>query len=241
MVDNVLSYPKENITSPTLDAFLNVNKTPIKKDTRNLKGYKWEMVVGFALKQIPLIEYEGNPTNYHDWLQDHNKSRYDGAVTLPNGEQIIIEMKFRDCKKVYHSWFMDCWLPREADVFVTNNTNVISYRDKRMLDYQHIKLMSLSEFAVYLGKILRNILHPRKYLYFNCIFNDIIRVIVRLFINSLDFSKHFFDRFHWFKLKFLHKSNKTMFLKAKFLDWVIKLVLDVKLLKAGWIKLFSKL
>ena len=68
MVDKVWSYCKEIATSPKLDAFLNINKNILSEDTCNFKGYKWKMVVRDALKQISLIEYEGNPTNFYDWL-----------------------------------------------------------------------------------------------------------------------------------------------------------------------------
>ena len=183
----------------------------LREDTPNFKGYRWEMFVRDAVTEIPSIKYEGNPINYYEWLHEHNKTPYDGIVTLPNGSKIHLEMKYREVDKVYHSWFIKDWLPREADFIITNNTDVISYADKRALEAQHKKLMELSEVIVYLGKIIRNILHPSKYLYFNCVLTSLIRVITRLFSNSLDCIKQFFNRLKLFEGKFWQKSNEIMF------------------------------
>ena len=193
-----------------------------RKDTSNFKGYRWEMFVRDAVTEIASIEYEGNPTNYYEWLHEHNKNPYDGIVTLPDGSKIQIEMKYRDVPKIYHSWFIDCWFPREADVIITNNTNVISYEDKKALEAQHKKLMSLSEFIVYIGRVIRNILHPSKYLYFNRVLTSIITVVTRLVNGSLDLIKQFFNRLKWFEGKIWQKSNETMFLMEKIGGVVLK-------------------
>ena len=131
--------------------------------SNNKKGHAYEMTRRYKILNIPFIEYEGNPVNYFDWLREQSRSKYDGTVTLPNGDKITLEMKYRRCKKVFHSWFMDCWLPRKADVQVTNDPNVLSYHDKRLLDFQHKKLMTETEVTVYIGRLVRNILHPSKY------------------------------------------------------------------------------
>jgi len=167
-------------------------------DTRNSKGYKFEMNGGQDISEIPSIKYEGNPTNYGDWLHEHNKNKYDGIITLPNGKTKTLEFKYRACKKVYHSWFVECWLPRDADIFVTNNTQVISYSDKRLLDAKHQKVMSPSEVEVNLGRLVRNCLHPRKYLYFNRVLTNISRISTitdGFFSYGLGVFKEYFTKF----------------------------------------------
>ena len=59
-----------------------------REDTPNYKGYRWEMEVRDVLIKTPLIQYEGYPTNYYEWLREYNKTPYDGIVTLPNGSKI---------------------------------------------------------------------------------------------------------------------------------------------------------
>jgi len=159
-----------------------------KENTANFKGYYFEIeVVKPIIEAIPNIKYECNPTNYNDWKQNHNRNSYDGVVTLPDGKKIHLEMKLRMGNRVYHSWFLENWLPREGDIIVTNNPSVISYQDKRSLDKKGVKLMSLSETEVYLGKIVRNILHPGKYLYLNSplqsIFFNIKRLLTGIFMD----------------------------------------------------------
>jgi hypothetical protein len=149
-----------------------------KDDTPNFKGWWYEIMdCKPQLNAIPNISYEGNPSNYEDWKSDNQKSKYDGVVTLPNGEIITLEFKRRDCPKVYHSWFMQCWLPREADWIITNNTQCISYKDRRLLEAEDKKLFSLSEAIVEIGRLVENILHPRKYLYFNSLLLNFINYI----------------------------------------------------------------
>jgi hypothetical protein len=140
-----------------------------KDDTRSFKGYWFEIFIAKPkIEAIPNITYQCNPSNYEDWKSENQKNKYDGIVTLPNGKKITIEFKRRDCPKVYHSWFMDCWITREADWIVTNNTQCISYSDRRLLEKNGKKLLSLSEAIVEISRLVRNILHPRKYsIYFN--------------------------------------------------------------------------
>ena len=57
-----------------------------KDDTRNFKGYWFEiMVCKRQLEGIPYIKYDYNPPNYSDWLHNHNKNSFDGTVTYSNG------------------------------------------------------------------------------------------------------------------------------------------------------------
>ena len=110
-------------------------KAQPKGDTRNFKGYWFEiMVCKPQVEAIPHVTYACNPSKYIEWKSENQKNEYDGVITLPNGQQITLEFKYRDCPKVYHSWFMDCWNNRTADVFVTNNPQCVSYNDRRLLE-----------------------------------------------------------------------------------------------------------
>lgn len=151
-----------------------------KDDTPNFKGYIWEMNCKEWILKIPHILYEGNPADYYEWKNEHNKNAYDGIVTLPNGAKIFLEMKFRNVDKIYHSWFIKDWLPREANIIVTNKPSVVEYSDKRTLDKRGVKLMSPSEAKVYIGRLVRNILHPSKYLYLNSLIHSLINIIKNL-------------------------------------------------------------
>jgi hypothetical protein len=157
------------------------NVSVYKDDTRNFKGYWFEIHDSKPkIEAIPNISYQSNPSNYEDWKSENQKNKYDGIVTLPSGEIITLEFKRRDCPKVYHSWFMQCWYPREADWIITNNTQCISYSDRRLLEAKGKKILSLSEAIVEIGRLVENILHPRKYLYFNSLITNIFNNILEL-------------------------------------------------------------
>jgi hypothetical protein len=137
-----------------------------RRDTSDYKGFSFEMKVKAEIEAIPNITYDSNPSNYNAWLSENQKNKYDGTITLPNGRKITLEMKCRDCPKVYHSWFVQCWDNKEADWIITNNTQVISYRDKRQIEAKGQNLYSETEAIVEIGRLVRNILYLRKYLYF---------------------------------------------------------------------------
>jgi len=169
---NLSIEPKKNSSSPLH-----------RDDTRNFKGYYFEI---FECKPmidaIPNIKYECNPTNYEDWKRQHWKNPYDAVVTLPNGDKIHLEMKFRaDGEKVYHNWFNRDWLTRDADIYVTNNVEAIGYWDKRTLNSKGKKLLSLSEAAAYISGLMYRILHPNQYVYWNSLITKIITIIRALF------------------------------------------------------------
>jgi len=150
------------------------------EDTRIFKGYWFEI---FTCKpkiaSISHIQYECNPTSYEDWKhqQGNNPLGYDGVVTLPNGKKLHLEMKYRkDGEKVYHNWFARDWLTRDADIYVTNNVEAISYWDKHTLDRKGKKLMSPSEAVVYISALVHRILHPNQYSYWNSLVTSIVNV-----------------------------------------------------------------
>jgi hypothetical protein len=167
------------LTSPTqMDDFSSKAAYGKLEDTRNFKGYWFEIFVCKPMMEtIPNIEYECNPTDYEEWKhqQGNNPLGYDGVITLPNGDKIHLEMKFRkEGGKVYHCWFAEDWLPRDADIYVTNNVEAISYWDKRALGSKGEKLLSLSEAVAYINGLVYKILHPNQYVYWNSL---IIRII----------------------------------------------------------------
>lgn len=154
------------------------------EDTRNFKGYWFEMKCKPIMEAVPHIKYECNPTCYEDWKhqQANNPLGYDGVITLPNGDKVHLEMKYRqDGEKVYHNWFDRDWLPRDADIYVTNNVEAISYRDKRNLDSKSKKLMYPSEAVAYIRGLVHKILHPNQYVYWNSLITKIITVTRTLF------------------------------------------------------------
>jgi hypothetical protein len=158
-----------------------VSESNYSDDTRNFKGYWFEiMVCKPKFEAIPSTKYECNPSSYEYWkhLQGNNPIGYDAVITLPNGKQLRLEFKFRaEGGIVYHNWFMRDWLPRDADIYVTNNVEAISYNDKRELETKGKKLMSLSEAVVYISRLVHNILHPNQYVYWNSLITNIISKI----------------------------------------------------------------
>jgi hypothetical protein len=165
------------------------------EDTRNFKGYWFEtFVCKPQFEGIPNILYECNPSSYEDWKhqQGNNPLGYDGVVALPNGEKILLEMKYRkDGGKVYHNWFARDWLTRDADIYVTNNVAAISYWDKRTLDSKRKKLMSPSEAVAYITRLVHRILHPNQYRYWNRLVTKLITItrtfFSRISVKNVDF------------------------------------------------------
>lgn len=120
---------------------------------RNEKGYYYEMRVQDLLLNNQ-IEFDGNPTNYEEWLR-HTKTGYDIKVRDPrNGNWITVECKLT-LKELYPSWFKRDWLGKSADIIVTNNPLSLSYRDRKMLTRNGKKLFSTMEFVFYLQKLCR--------------------------------------------------------------------------------------
>jgi len=180
----------------------------------NSKGHNYEVIGRYKITNIPFIEYEGNAINYFKWLKTHNKNSYDGIITLPNKGKIYIEYKFRHCNRVYHSWVMKDWLPRKADIIVTNNKNVISYQDKRLLESNHKKLMTLSELIVYIGKFVRNILHPSKYTNMNYENIDALSM-------GTSGNKIFYDRLTDWKDKYKQRNLETV---DDYIDMILEII-----------------
>jgi hypothetical protein len=166
------------------EKYRNPKHTPsndFKDDTRNFKGYLFEMRCKAELGNIPNVVYHGNPTAYSDWLHHHNENSFDATITYPNGETEKLEMKYvSDGVKIFPSWFERDWLTRDAPIIVTNNPTAISYQCKRKAEKMGKKILSESENKVRIGKKIHNILHdkyllyPNKYLYLNSLIGNII-------------------------------------------------------------------
>jgi hypothetical protein len=162
-----------------------------------------------AFLSISNLAYQGNPTQWTEWksLQANNPIGYDAMVTLPNGKKISLELKYRtEGGKVYHSWFAEDWLPRDADIYVTNNVEAISYNDRRILEAAGKKLMSLSEAVVYLSELIRNILYPNQLSNWNC---SLKRIIIGIKTRITNYSSKSTNTEHGIKNKLKNSILKT--------------------------------
>jgi hypothetical protein len=119
---------------------------------RYAKGFWYEMF-NQKLLETNHIGFSGNPNSFSNWMESQIKG-YDLKVRLPNGKTIKLECKLL-LKPIFHSWFMRDWLTRDADVFVTNDAHSIPYGDRRTLQKHRKKLLSTTEFIVYLSKLMK--------------------------------------------------------------------------------------
>ena len=195
------------------------NVLEYKDDTRNFKGYWFEiMVCKRELASIPNIRYNCNPSAYNDWLQNHSKNSFDAVVTYSNGTSENLEMKsVSDGVKIQSSWFRRDWLTRDAKIIVTNNPTAISYRDKRIAEKLGKKILSVSEAKVYISNKIYKILHPNQLSSWNSLITNIIN-------NILEFSSKINSKIVklGFKIRFknclsgLKSSVKARFSKSQF-------------------------
>jgi hypothetical protein len=136
----------EECFSPQLSS---IPEEEYKSCSREVKGYLYEMKLQAGLDKRG-IEFEANPSNFDEWKQK-TATGYDLKIKTKNGS-ILVEAKFT-LKPIYHSWFIRDWLARSATIFVTNNKWNISYQDKRLLEQYHKKLLSTSEFYMYIEEL----------------------------------------------------------------------------------------
>jgi hypothetical protein len=159
-MDNLESAcPKHSAgsTSQILQSFPKNEK--FKGLNRNEKGF-WYEIFNQTLFKINNIDSYGNSASYEEWLSKQIKG-YDFRIRLPNGKIIKVEAKLT-LKPIYHSWFMRDWLSRDADVYVTNDKFAVRYQDRRALDKQRKKLLSTTEFIMYLQKMRDSNKHSLK-------------------------------------------------------------------------------
>lgn len=141
---------------------------------RLVKGYFFEMELqDIAGKKG--IEYTANPRQFEEYCK-HTNTGYDMKVKDRRGTWIEIEAKFT-LVPIAHCWFMRDWLSRSANIFVTNDKYNVSYSDRRTLEQQHRKLLSTTEFAIYLDKLMEDGNHYSKW---NTIVLSITNVIKRI-------------------------------------------------------------
>lgn len=46
----------------------------VDKNSCNWKGWLWEMRVGDAVRNVQSVGYEGNSSDFYEWLHMHNKN-----------------------------------------------------------------------------------------------------------------------------------------------------------------------
>jgi hypothetical protein len=136
-----------------------IGSLPFKTSDRNIKGFMWEKTCNELIAKVPNVKIiHQNPMEYKKWLKENQYSKFDAVVKSLN-QIFTVEYKYREIPKVYHSWFMECWYTRHAKIFVVNNPNCIDYEHQRLLEKKGQRVMSLTEFIVFLGKASI----PRKY------------------------------------------------------------------------------
>jgi hypothetical protein len=148
--------------SPSTSALLqSFPKDDFFKDmNRQEKGFWYEMYTQSLLKANN-VDFSGNSNSYSEWTSNQAKD-YDIRINLPNGKTMKVECKLA-LKPVFHSWFERDWLSRDADVIVTNDIHVIDYEDRKTLEESGKKLLSTTEFVMYIQRIIRG----NKYVYLN--------------------------------------------------------------------------
>jgi hypothetical protein len=160
------------------------------EDTRNFKGFTFEMLCKNLFEKILNVRYIGNPSNYSNWLQNHNRNSFDGIITYSNGTRENLEMKFvSEGVKIESSWFNRDWLTRDANVIVTNNPTSIKYEDKRKAERLGKKILSVSEALVYLSKKAHNLLHPNQLSSWNSHISNIILELTSTLARRITISK----------------------------------------------------
>jgi hypothetical protein len=193
-----LSYYQQQITLPS--------DLEIKDHySSDYKGFLFEMQVIQQLMIIPHIILDTNPTDYDDWKHLKHKRSYDICVTYCDKSKEFIECKYRkNGGKVYYSWYMDDWAPRDCNRYTTNNVEAISYSNKRDMDSKKRKLSSISETTVAISqkanKIHKKVVGCNQLSSWNNLLSNIINYFQGL-------SSNISSKISNFKLKVKLKNN----------------------------------
>src|SRR4030042_1376936 len=115
------------------------------------KGFWYEGYVQYLLDMND-VNYEGNPISFEAWKDNPTKG-HDIIVKYPNGTKIRVECKFT-LNHLYPCWIKEDWLSRDADIIVTNDVHAVPYRERILLRKQGKKLMSTTEFIMYIQKMI---------------------------------------------------------------------------------------
>ena len=86
------------------EKYRNPKHTPsndFKDDTRNFKGYLFEMRCKAELGNIPNVVYHGNPTAYSDWLHHHNENSFDATITYSGNDTIFFISKIQLARHIH--------------------------------------------------------------------------------------------------------------------------------------------
>jgi hypothetical protein len=157
----MMSSIEINYFDTSISDILRVSKVEEFRGLNRLeKGFAYEMIIQRLLKANN-VDFSANSNSFNEWL-NYQIEGYDFKIWLPNGKTIRVECKLL-LKPIFHSWFKRDWLTRNADVFVTNDVYSIPYEDRRILERQGKKLLSTTEFIVFIQKLIRG----NKYAYLN--------------------------------------------------------------------------
>lgn len=129
---------------PRFEEFTNLNSRE--------KGFWYESFVKTLLKTNRAVFF-GNSDSYSNWKSSQIEG-CDLKITYPNGKTEKVELKMT-LGHIYDSWFRRDWESRDADIFVTNSVYDVPYEARRRIREKGKKLMSTTEFIIYVQKKMR--------------------------------------------------------------------------------------
>jgi hypothetical protein len=150
--------PSRNTTSKILKSF--PKDEEFDSLTRYQKGFWYERFSQILLETNNIV-FCGNPLSFEEWKKGQIEG-YDFKVKFPNGKTVKVECKML-LGPIYPSWFYKDWLPRDADIYITNNVYAVPYKCRKILRERGKKLLSTTEFIMYVQKRIRG----NKYSYLN--------------------------------------------------------------------------
>jgi len=123
----------------------------LKDSSRLWKGYLFELYVQNLLLKFG-ISFIGNSRCFDTWKRQTNKG-YDIKVKVGEGSWLQVECKFT-LKKIYPSWIRRDWLSRDCDIIVCNDPSKLSEQDRELLESRGIKLLTPSQFILYVLNLI---------------------------------------------------------------------------------------
>jgi hypothetical protein len=111
------------------------------------KGFCYETIVQKRL-ETSNISFDGNSSTFKLWKKTTIKG-YDITVQLSDNKSVSIECKL-SLKPLKHEYIVNDWLPRSADVIVTNNIFNVSSEDRQLIRESGKELISTDDLCTYL-------------------------------------------------------------------------------------------